>query len=74
MKRIETKEQLIAELRKAREAKGISQKALAKILGVNVTSISHMEMGIKQPRSEKILKIAEAVGVGIYISEINIQK
>lgn len=50
-------------LRKARIKKGLKQAEVAKRLGVTRSVISRYELGINDPPSENIIKLAEIYGV-----------
>lgn len=52
----------IAELR---ERKGLSQEALAKILDVHETAVSHWENGFARPDMGRLPAIALALGVSV---------
>jgi len=50
-------------LKQARKTKGISQNALAQLVGVHVTNISRYERGENKPTSEVLTKLADALGM-----------
>lgn len=50
-------------LRELREAKGLSQEALASAIKSHATHISRLENGHKQPTLITLLKIARELGV-----------
>jgi transcriptional regulator with XRE-family HTH domain len=50
----------IAELRRA---KGLSQQGLAKLLGIDETSISHWENGLSAPKGRRLPAVAAALDV-----------
>jgi transcriptional regulator with XRE-family HTH domain len=52
-------------LRKVREAKGLSLRALAEKAGVAFTAINRMELGKTTPRLETLERLAKALRVGI---------
>lgn len=52
-------------LKEARERKGLSQQALAKIVKVSQASISWFESGDTIPSGNKIGLLADALGVSI---------
>jgi transcriptional regulator with XRE-family HTH domain len=54
--------QLGENLRKARKAKGFTQKVLADITGLEQSYISHIERGLKTPTIPTLSKLAEALG------------
>ena len=54
-----------ARIRRAREAKGMSQAKLAALVGVPSQSISAWERGEVVPGAKNILRLAEALGVSV---------
>lgn len=53
-------------VRALREARGLSQAALARAAGVERTWLIHLEQGkIRQPSVEKALALARALGVPV---------
>lgn len=50
-------------LRQAREAAGISQRALAIRVGLDVSYINRLESGDRRPRRPTLLKLATALGI-----------
>lgn len=54
-------------LRAIRQAKGVSIRALAEIVGVSKSTIVHIESGKFSPRYDIVERIAEALGVEIEI-------
>lgn len=50
-------------LRKARIAAGMSRKALAKKANIPYTTYTNYETGYREPRSEALAQIADALGV-----------
>lgn len=53
---------LIAELIKARQEKGISQKKLEELSGVKQPVIARMERGITSPQLDTIIKLLAPLG------------
>ena len=54
-----------AELKRLREAAGLSQSGLAKRVGLNASYINRLESGEREPpRAETVSALAEALGVG----------
>ncbi len=49
------------EIKKRREAEGLSQEELAERLGVDRTMISHIENGRKDPSVKLLIDIAEVL-------------
>lgn len=52
-------------LKEVRKEKGMSMKALAKLVGCSVSSISYFESGAKKPSYEMLLKLSEALDVSV---------
>jgi len=52
-------------IREIREEKGISQKALASLLGVSPTNIYNYEIGRTEPSTDMLIKIARALEVSV---------
>lgn len=50
-------------LRLARVTRGISQRQLARAVGVDPTALSHIEAGRRRPEAATRRQIAEALGV-----------
>ena len=50
-------------IKTAREARGLTQEQLAEIIGVTPTHMSVIERGVKAPRLETFIKIANALDV-----------
>lgn len=58
-------DKLAPHLKELRERKGLSQSALGKLVGLGQTHISRLESGTKGVSNEKLLAIAEALGVTV---------
>ncbi len=56
-------EPLAAVIRKAREDAGLSQKELAKLLGVTQAAVSNWETAESRPGVVRIRALAEALGI-----------
>jgi transcriptional regulator with XRE-family HTH domain len=56
-------EQFAANLRAAREQRGLSQEALAQVGGLHRTEISLLERGQREPRLSTIVALARALDV-----------
>lgn len=54
------------ELRKLREAKNLTQLEVAKNIGISVSAINNYEVGIRIPRDEIKLKLANFYGKTVY--------
>jgi len=52
-----------AVLRRVREAKGVSQEALALSAGMDRTFVSQIERGVRQPTLTSLYALAKAAGV-----------
>ena len=50
-------------IKEAREAKGLTQEQLAEIVGLSSTHISVIERGVKAPKLETFIDIANALDV-----------
>lgn len=50
-------------IRKAREAKGLSLRAFASSIGLDYASLSKLENGLTNPKVSTILRIGEALGL-----------
>lgn len=50
-------------IKEAREAKGLTQEQLAEIVGLSSTHISVIERGVKAPKLETFIEIANALDV-----------
>lgn len=61
-------------LREIRKAKGLTQKELAEIVGVDTSSISKYEKGVAEPSYVVLKKLANALGVSIdRFSDVELQ-
>jgi transcriptional regulator with XRE-family HTH domain len=54
---------LSAALRQARRQKDLTQEELARLLGVDPTLVSHWETGRKVPPLDRLLRMAEELGI-----------
>ena len=59
-------------LRQARHVKGITQKTLAGLIGVNARQISAWERGLDEPKLLNTQKLCEVLGIGITDIEFKI--
>ena len=60
------------QIRKAREKAGFSQKELAEIVGVKPTTFNGYESGKHDPKSDLLVKIANACGVTVdYLLDVD---
>lgn len=63
------------QIRKAREKAGFSQKELAEIVGVKPTTFNGYESGKHDPKSDLLVKIANACGVTVdYLLDVDYAK
>ena len=53
----------VKKLKKVREDSGYTVRSLAKKIGVNMSSISYWENGIKNPKESNRLKLQNELGV-----------
>lgn len=61
-------------IKKYRKVKNMSQEMLANASGINVSMIKKYECGLRNPKPEQLLKIANALGISInalYSHKIN---
>lgn len=49
-----------------RKQKGLTQEALAELIGIDTISLSKIETGRNYPTSENITKVARVLGVEVY--------
>ena len=66
--------EIAEKIKKYRKVKNMSQDMLADASGINVSMIKKYECGIRNPKPEQLLKIANALGISInalYSHEIN---
>lgn len=61
-------EQAGALIREARKSKGLTQKELAALLGIDETRVSKYESGKQNPTIETLEKIANALNVTIELT------
>jgi transcriptional regulator with XRE-family HTH domain len=52
-----------ANLRRVREARGLSQEALAHVAGLNTTHVAKIERSEREPGVRTVAKLAVALGV-----------
>lgn len=50
-----------------RNIRGISQETLGKLSGINAATIKKYEYGIRNPKPDQLLKIANALGISINV-------
>lgn len=55
--------QLASRLKNIRKSKGLSQAALAEVMGCEINTISRYETGINAPSVEHLLRLADALDV-----------
>lgn len=66
--------EIMLELIKARQEKGICQKQLEEMTGVRQPVISRMEQGKTSPRLDTVLKILSALGKTLKVVPISSEK
>lgn len=62
---VDVRQRLAKNLRRLRQAKGVSQEAFADEAGIHRTYVSDLERGSRNPTITVIEKIARALGVPI---------
>jgi transcriptional regulator with XRE-family HTH domain len=65
MPRVSPEEQFARNLRRRREAAGLSQQQLANRTGLHPTEISRLERAVREPRLGTMLRLAQGLGIGI---------
>lgn len=65
-KKLRTAADVGALVREMRRAQGISQEQLAGVAGTGVRLISDLENGKSTVQIEKVIKVIEALGLGLY--------
>ena len=66
--------EIAEKIKRYRKIKNMSQDMLADAAGINVSMIKKYECGIRNPKPEQLLKIANALGISInalYSHDIN---
>lgn len=58
-------EALITNLKRLREAKGMSQAELAGMLGIHYTSLNNIESGKRRPNVKTVKRMADILGVSV---------
>ena len=58
-----------AKIRSIRKAQGVSQETLAGLAGTGQRYISELERGKETARIREMLKVLDALGAGLYISD-----
>ena len=53
-------------IRKTRVNKGLTQQQVADSIGVTYQNVSQYERGLRKPKNETLLQIADALGVSVY--------
>ena len=54
-------------IRAFRELKGLTQEQLGKLSGINGGTIRKYELGIRNPKQEQLIKIANGLGIGVSV-------
>jgi transcriptional regulator with XRE-family HTH domain len=65
MPRVSPEEQFARNLRKRRQAAGLSQEQLADRTGLHPTEISRLERAAREPRLGTMLKLAKGLDIGV---------
>jgi transcriptional regulator with XRE-family HTH domain len=65
MPRVSPEEQFARNLRRRRQAAGLSQEQLADRTGLHPTEISRLERAAREPRLGTMLKLAKGLDIGI---------
>jgi transcriptional regulator with XRE-family HTH domain len=65
MPRVSPEEQFARNLRRRREAAGLSQQQLADRTGLHPTEISRLERAVREPRLGTMLRLARGLDIGI---------
>lgn len=60
---MEPRNQFVANLKKEREAKGLSQEKLAHESGLHWTQVSRVERGERDPKLSTVLALARGLGI-----------
>ena len=62
--------EIMVELTKARNERGISQRKLEELSGVKQPVIARMENGINSPQLDTVLKVLAPLGKTLYIGDL----
>jgi transcriptional regulator with XRE-family HTH domain len=62
---VSPEEQFARNLRRRREAAGMSQQQLAERTGLHPTEISRLERAVREPRLKTMLRLAHGLDIGI---------
>lgn len=54
-------------IRSFRELRGITQDQLGQLSGINGATIRKYELGIRNPKQEQLIKIANGLGIGVSV-------
>lgn len=54
-------------IRSFHELRGLTQDQLGKLLGINGGTIRKYELGIRNPKQDQLIKIANGLGVGVSV-------
>jgi transcriptional regulator with XRE-family HTH domain len=65
MPRVSPEEQFARNLRRRRQAAGLSQEQLAGLTGLHPTEISRLERAAREPRLGTMLRLARGLNIGI---------
>jgi transcriptional regulator with XRE-family HTH domain len=65
MPRVSPEEQFARNLRRRRQAAGLSQQQLADRTGLHPTEISRLERAVREPRLGTMLRLARGLDIGV---------
>jgi len=66
----ELRAEIMLELKRARNERGISQKKLKELSGVRQTVIARMERGCTSPQIDTLLKALASLGKTLYVGDL----
>ena len=62
--------EIMVELTKARNERGVSQRKLEELSGVSQPVIARMESGVTSPQLDTVLKLLAPLGKTLYVGDI----
>lgn len=66
-RKLRSTKEIGAFVRQERKAQGISQEQLAGVAGTGTRFVSELEHGKETIQADKMIKVVEALGYGIYV-------
>lgn len=66
-RKLRSTKEIGAFVRQERKAQGISQELLAGVAGTGTRFVSELEHGKETIQADKMIKVVEALGYGIYV-------